>query len=64
MKEEDAAQPVDSNEPINRYRFISRFIDKTDSVLDLACGKDEGVDIISNYAKEVCQSATKTIVFI
>ena len=34
MKEEDAAQPVDTDEPINRYKFISRFIDKTDSVLD------------------------------
>lgn len=54
MKEEDAAQPVDTDEPINRYKFISRFIDKTDSVLDLACGKGAGVDIISNYAKEVC----------
>ena len=28
MKEEDEAQPVDSNEPINRYRFISQFIVK------------------------------------
>ena len=53
MKEEDAAQPVDSNEPINRYRFISQFIEKTDNVLDLACGKGAGTDIISDYAKEV-----------
>ena len=53
IKEEDAAQPVDSNEPINRYRFISQFIEKTDSVLDLACGKGGGTEIISDYAKEV-----------
>ena len=53
MEEEDAAQPVDSNEPINRYRFISQFIEKTDNVLDLACGKGAGTDIISDYAKEV-----------
>lgn len=53
IKEEDAAQPVDSNEPINRYRFISQFIEKTDSVLDIACGKGAGTDIISDYAKEV-----------
>ena len=54
MKEEDEAQAVDSNEPINRYRFISQFIEKTDSVLDLACGKGSGTEIISDYAKEVC----------
>ena len=54
MKEEDEAQAVDSNEPINRYRFISQFIEKTDSVLDLACGKGSGTEIISHYAKEVC----------
>ena len=53
MKEEDEAQAVDSNEPINRYRFISQFIEKTDSVLDLACGKGSGTEIISDYAKEV-----------
>ena len=53
MKQEDEAQPVDSNEPINRYRFISQFIEKTDSVLDLACGKGGGTEIISDYAKEV-----------
>ena len=53
IKEEDAAQPVDSNEPINRYKFISQFIEKTDSVLDIACGKGAGTDIISDYAKEV-----------
>ena len=53
MKEEDEAQAVDSNEPINRYRFISQFIEKTDSVLDLACGKGGGTEIISDYAKEV-----------
>jgi len=53
MKEEDEAQAVDSNEPINRYRFISQFIEKTDNVLDLACGKGSGTEIISDYAKEV-----------
>ena len=53
MKEEDEAQAVDSNEPINRYRFISQFIEKTDSVLDLACGKGSGTEIISDYAKKV-----------
>ena len=53
MKEEDEAQAIDSNEPINRYRFISQFIEKTDSVLDLACGKGGGTEIISDYAKEV-----------
>jgi len=53
MKEEDEAQAIDSNEPINRYRFISQFIEKTDSVLDIACGKGAGTDIISDYAKEV-----------
>ena len=54
MKEEDEAQTIDSNEPINRYRFISQFIEKTDSVLDLASGVGEGTKIISDYAKEVC----------
>ena len=53
MKDEDEAQAIDSNEPINRYRFISQFIEKTDSVLDLACGKGGGTGIISDYAKEV-----------
>ena len=53
VKEEDEAQAIDSNEPINRYRFISQFIEKTDSVLDLACGKGGGTKIISDYAKEV-----------
>ena len=53
MKDEDEAQAIDSNEPINRYRFISQFIEKTDSVLDLACGKGGGTKIISDYAKEV-----------
>ena len=53
MKDEDEAQAIDSNEPINRYRFISQFIEKTDSVLDLACGKGGGTEIISDYAKEV-----------
>ena len=54
MKEEDEAQAIDSNEPINRYRFISQFIEKTDNVLDIACGKGGGTEIISDYAKEVC----------
>ena len=53
MKEEDEAQPVDSNEPINRYRFISQFIEKTDNTLDIACGKGAGTRIISDFAKEV-----------
>ena len=53
MKEEDEAQPVDSNEPINRYRFISQFIEKTDNILDIACGKGAGTRIISDFAKEV-----------
>ena len=53
MKKEDEAQPVDSNEPINRYRFISQFIEKTDNTLDIACGKGAGTRIISDFAKEV-----------
>ena len=53
MKEEDEAQPVDSNEPINRYRFISQFIEKTDNTLDIACEKGAGTRIISDFAKEV-----------
>ena len=53
MKEEDEAQPVDSNEPINRYRFISQFIEKTDNILDIACGNGAGTRIISDFAKEV-----------
>jgi 2-polyprenyl-3-methyl-5-hydroxy-6-metoxy-1,4-benzoquinol methylase len=53
MKQEDEAQPVDSNEPINRYRFISQFIEKTDNVLDIACGEGSGTKITSDFAKEV-----------
>lgn len=37
--EEDSTQPVDQNEPVNRYRFISKFIKKKDVVLDIACGR-------------------------
>ncbi len=52
--QEDEGQPVDSNEPINRYKFILQFIEKTDEVLDMACGKGGGTRIISDFAKEVC----------
>lgn len=52
--QEDEGQPVDSNEPINRYKFILQFIEKTDKVLDMACGKGGGTRIISDFAKEVC----------
>jgi spore coat polysaccharide biosynthesis protein SpsF (cytidylyltransferase family) len=51
--EEDAAQPVDQNEPVNRYRFISKFIKKNDVVLDIACGRGGGSEILSHFAKEV-----------
>ena len=51
--EEDSAQPVDQNEPVNRYRFISKFIKKNDVVLDIACGRGGGSEILSHFAKEV-----------
>ena len=51
--QEDSTQSVDQNEPVNRYRFISKFIKKNDVVLDIACGKGGGSKILSHVAKEV-----------
>ncbi|MGQ0376009.1 MAG: class I SAM-dependent methyltransferase, partial [Nitrososphaerota archaeon] len=51
--EEDWAQPIDENSPVNRYRFISKFIEKNDVVLDIACGKGGGSIILSEVAKQV-----------
>lgn len=51
--EEDWAQPIDENSPVNRYKFISKFIEKNDVVLDIACGKGGGSVILSEVAKQV-----------
>lgn len=37
-----------------RYKFASRFINKEDQVLDIACGSGYGSEYLSNGAKSVC----------
>lgn len=41
------------NNPANRYRFSSQFVEKNDTVLDIACGQGRGSALLAQVAKKV-----------
>ena len=46
-------QSIKINNPISRYRFVSNFIEKNDTVLDIASGQGGGTALLSDFSKFV-----------
>ena len=44
-------QAVTVDNPISRYRFVSQYIAKNDTVLDIACGQGGGTALLSEYCQ-------------